>query len=133
MNGAALYEVRSTVWRGGNEAGTSFGFRHARIHTRRTNRTMMTDFAGSWDATLVTPIGTMLVVFDIVEDNGVISGVARSDAETVDILDAAAQGNRLTWTQNVTTPMRLTLKFEVTVDGDTMTGAYKAGIFPSST
>ncbi|HEY5121216.1 MAG TPA: hypothetical protein VII84_06540 [Acidimicrobiales bacterium] len=92
----------------------------------------MTDFAGSWDATLVTPIGTMLVVFDITEESGVIGGVARSDAETVDILDAVAEGSRLTWTQKVTTPMRLTLKFDVTVEGDTMTGAYKAGIFPSS-
>jgi hypothetical protein len=92
----------------------------------------MTDFAGSWDATLVTPIGTMLVVFYITEESGVIGGVARSDAETVDILDAVAEGSRLTWTQKVTTPMRLTLKFDVTVEGDTMTGAYKAGVFPSS-
>ncbi|MDH2903873.1 MAG: hypothetical protein PXZ08_07985 [Actinomycetota bacterium] len=93
----------------------------------------MTDFAGAWDATLVTPIGTMLVVFDITEHDGVIGGEARSDAETVEILEAKAEGNRLTWTQNVTTPMRLTLKFEVTVEGDTMTGSYKAGIFPAST
>ena len=92
----------------------------------------MTVFAGSWDATLLTPIGTMLVVFDITEENGVIGGEARSDAETVEILEAVADGNRLTWTQNVTTPMRLTLKFDVTVEGDTMTGVYKAGIFPSS-
>jgi hypothetical protein len=92
----------------------------------------MTDFAGKWDATLVTPIGIMAVVFDITDDNGVISGVARSDAETVDILEAAADGNRLTWTQMVTTPMRLTLKFDVTVDGDTMAGGYKAGPFPTS-
>ena len=93
----------------------------------------MTDFAGSWDATLVTPIGTMLVVFDITDVDGVIGGVARSDAESVEILEAVGDGNRLTWTQNVTTPMRLTLKFDVTVDGDTMTGSYKAGIFPLST
>jgi hypothetical protein len=92
----------------------------------------MTDFAGSWDATLMSPIGKMLVVFDISEENGVVGGVARSDAETVDILDAVAEGSRLTWTQNVTTPMRLTLKFDVTVEGDTMTGTYKAGVFPSS-
>jgi hypothetical protein len=92
----------------------------------------MTDFAGSWDATLLTPIGTMLVVFDITEEDGVMGGVARSDAETVDILDAAAEGSRLTWTQNVTTPMRLTLKFDVTIEGDTMTGSYKAGVFPKS-
>ncbi len=93
----------------------------------------MTDFAGSWDATLVTPIGTMLVVFDITDEDGVIGGMARSDAESVEILEAVADGDRLTWTQNVTTPMRLTLKFDVTVDGDTMTGSYKAGIFPLST
>jgi len=92
----------------------------------------MTEFAGSWNATLVTPIGTMIVVFDITDVDGVIGGVAKSDAETVDILDAVADGDRLTWTQHVTTPMKLTLKFDVTVDGDTMTGGYKAGIFPSS-
>jgi len=92
----------------------------------------MTDFAGSWNATLVTPIGTMIVVFDITDVDGVIGGVAKSDAEAVDILDAVADGDRLTWTQHVTTPMKLTLKFDVTVDGDTMTGGYKAGIFPSS-
>ena len=39
----------------------------------------------------------------------------------------------MTWTQHVTTPMRLTLKFDVKVEGDDMTGSYKAGIFPSST
>ena len=76
----------------------------------------------------MTPIGTMIVVFDISEVNGVIQGVA----ETVDILDAVADGNRLTWTQMVTTLMKLTLKFNVTVEGDTMTGGYKAGIFPAS-
>lgn len=93
----------------------------------------MTDFVGSWNATLVTPIGTMIAVFNITEMDGVLGGVATTDAESVDILDAVADGNRLTWTQKVTTPMKLTLKFDVTVDGDSMNGGYKAGIFPSST
>jgi hypothetical protein len=93
----------------------------------------MTEFLGSWDATLVTPIGKMSAVFDIVETDGAIGGVARTNAESVDILDAVADGDRLTWTQHVTTPMRLTLKFDVRVEGDTMTGSYKAGVFPSST
>jgi hypothetical protein len=92
----------------------------------------MTTFAGSWDATLKTPIGVMNAVFLITENEGVITGTATSDAESVDMLDAAADGDRLTWTQHVTTPMKLTLKFDVTVEGDTMTGSYKAGVFPSS-
>lgn len=89
-------------------------------------------FAGTWNVTLDTPIGMMAVVFEITEADGAIGGIARSDAETVDFHDAVAAGNRLTWSQAVTTPMRLTLKFDVTVDGDSMTGTSKAGIFPSS-
>jgi hypothetical protein len=58
--------------------------------------------------------------------------VSSNDKETVDILDAAADGDRLTWILKTTTPMKLTLKFDVTVDGDTMTGTAKAGILPSS-
>lgn len=92
----------------------------------------MTTFAGVWDVTLDTMIGKMEVVFDITEEGGAITGTARSDAETVDFVDAVADGDRLTWSQNVTTPMRLTLKFDVTVDGDTMTGTSKAGILPAA-
>jgi hypothetical protein len=92
----------------------------------------MTNFAGKWDVVLDTPIGKMEVTFDITETNGTIEGVAQSDKETVPFLDAVADGNRLTWSQAVTTPMRLTLKFDVTVDGDTMTGTSKAGILPTS-
>jgi hypothetical protein len=92
----------------------------------------MSNFAGVWDVTIATPIGKMAVVFDITEVDGRIQGVASSDAETVDFLGAVADGNRLTWTQDVKTPMKLTLKFDVTVDGDTMTGTSKAGPFPAS-
>jgi hypothetical protein len=38
----------------------------------------------------------------------------------------------VTWLQDVTTPMKLKLKFAVTVEGDTMIGTSKAGIFPAS-
>jgi hypothetical protein len=92
----------------------------------------MTIFAGLWDVTLDTPIGKMAVVLDITDHDGAIAGTASTDKETVEFIGAVADGNRLTWTQKVTTPMRLTLKFEVDVDGDTMTGTSKAGPLPSS-
>jgi hypothetical protein len=91
----------------------------------------LTTFAGSWDVTIVTPIGDLAVVFDITEQNGAILGVARSEDETVDFLDPVADGNRLTWSQEVTTPMKLKLDFDVTVEGDTMTGTSRAGILSS--
>jgi hypothetical protein len=92
----------------------------------------MTVFAGTWDVTIDTPIGKMAVVFEISEQDGAINGIARSDAESVAFLDAVADGDRLTWSQEVTTPMKLTLNFEVIVDGDTMTGTSKAGFLPAS-
>jgi hypothetical protein len=92
----------------------------------------MTTFAGSWDVTIETPIGKMAAVFDISEENGVISGTARSGDEVVEIREAVADGNRLTWLQNVQKPMKLTLKFDVEVDGDSMTGTSKAAIFPAA-
>jgi hypothetical protein len=92
----------------------------------------MATFAGSWDVTIDTPIGTIAAVFDIVEQDGSITGVARTDAETVDFYDVVADGNQVTWLQDVTTPMKLKLKFAVTVEGDTMIGTSKAGIFPAS-
>jgi hypothetical protein len=93
----------------------------------------MTTFAGSWNVTIDTPIGQISVVFDITDQDGTIHGIARSDDETAEFVDAVAEGDRLTWTQMVTIPMKLTLKFDVTVDGDTMTGTSKAGpMFPAS-
>jgi hypothetical protein len=92
----------------------------------------MATFAGIWDVTIDTPIGKMVVVFDITEADGAIQGKARSDAEEVDFLDPVAEGNQLRWTQNVTTPMKLTLKFVVDVEGDSMTGTSKAGFLPAS-
>lgn len=92
----------------------------------------MSTFAGSWDVTIDTPIGKIAAVFDITEEGGAIQGTACTDDETVEFLDPVADGNQLTWTQEVTTPMRLTLKFEVTVDGDTMTGTSKAPMIPAS-
>ena len=92
----------------------------------------MTTFAGTWDVTIDTPIGKMAVVFEISEQDDAIHGTARSDAESVAFLDAVADGDRLSWSQAVTTPMKLTLNFDVIVDGDTMTGTSKAGFLPAS-
>jgi hypothetical protein len=92
----------------------------------------MTDFSGRWNATINSPIGKMDVVFDIVDEQGVLTGTSSNDSETVDILEGVADGNRLTWELKVTTPMKLTLKFDVTVEGDTMTGTAKAGILPGA-
>ena len=92
----------------------------------------MATFAGTWNVTIDTPIGKIEAVFDITDEDGSIKGVGRTDKESVDFYDVVADGDQLSWLQDVTTPMKLTLKFVVTVDGDAMTGTSKAGFLPAS-
>jgi hypothetical protein len=92
----------------------------------------MATFAGSWNVTIETLVGKIEAVFDISENDGSVQGVASTDKDSAVFYDVVADGNQLTWLQDVTTPMKLTLKMAVTVDGDTMTGTSKAGIFPAS-
>jgi hypothetical protein len=88
--------------------------------------------AGTWNLTIATPIGKQSVVLELTERSGVVEGIARGDAETTPLIDPVLDGNRLTWTQRITKPMRLHLKFDVTIDGDTLTGTSKARMLPTS-
>lgn len=88
--------------------------------------------AGNWTISIATPLGTQHVVLELIERDGKIEGVARGAAETVPMVNPVLEGNRLTWTQTISKPMRLHLAFEVTFAGDTLSGTSKAGILPTS-
>jgi hypothetical protein len=87
---------------------------------------------GIWQLAIATPLGTLAVVLELREQEGQLVGTARSDAETVPLVHPVLEGNRLTWTQSVTRPMRLNLKFDVLIQGDTLSGTSKAGVLPAS-
>ncbi len=88
--------------------------------------------AGVWNITIATPIGKQSVVLELTETDGVVAGLARGDAENTPLIDPVLDGNRLTWAQSITRPMRLNLTFDVTIDGDTLSGTSKAGRLPTS-
>jgi hypothetical protein len=48
---------------------------------------------------------------------------------TTEVKDGKVDGNRLTGKFDITVPMPMTLDFDATVDGDTMTGTVTAGAF----
>ncbi|MEV0436386.1 hypothetical protein [Nocardia sp. NPDC050413] len=89
-------------------------------------------FAGTWNMSIATPIGTIDAVVEIREQDGILTGVAHGAGEDVPLTELRADGDRLTWKQAVTKPLRLNLAFDVTVDGDTLRGTSKAGRLPSS-
>jgi hypothetical protein len=87
---------------------------------------------GTWKVIIRTPIGKQHVDLFISARNGRLEGTATQGTETVPLLDPVAEGSRLTWSQNVTKPLRLTIRFDVTIDGAQMSGTAKAGVLPLS-
>ncbi len=87
---------------------------------------------GTWDLTVNTPIGKLKAVAEFVRRDGVLTGTARSADEEVPLTDLALDGDRLSWRQSITEPMRLNLEFILELDGDTLKGTSRAGRLPAS-
>jgi len=90
------------------------------------------DVAGTWQLTIRTPIGRQDVTLDIEQRDGALIGHARGTAESVPLRNLTVEGQRLTWNQAITRPMRLNLRFDVTVTDDDLTGISRAGRLPTS-
>ncbi|PYI55513.1 DJ-1/PfpI family protein [Paenibacillus flagellatus] len=89
-------------------------------------------FDGTWDLTLFTPVGKLTSVLTIHTTDGIVQGTMQQGDEVAALIDPRIQDDRMTWSQTVRKPMRLHLKFVLTVQGDRLTGVSKAGLLPSS-
>ncbi len=81
---------------------------------------------GTWDLTIATPFGDQGVTLDFASED---SGVARFQGGAVELANLRVKGDTVSCDVAVTTPMRVTLKCAVTIDGDTMSGSASAGFF----
>ena len=61
---------------------------------------------GFWNVSISTPIGAQSVVLELIERGGAVKGIAKGNAESTPLLDPVLDGNRLTWKQSITKPMR---------------------------
>jgi len=89
-------------------------------------------YTGTWNTVTKTPMGDQEVVMELVENDGVITGIAKSDKETVEISNGKVVGTSATWDIKVTKPMKITLGHTVELDGDTFKGTVKLGVFGSA-
>lgn len=87
---------------------------------------------GDWDVTIKTPIGSLAVGYSFTRAGAGWRGSATLKGETVELQDISVDGDRVTWRQSVTTPMRLNLVFDVLVTGDALRGHSRAGRLPRS-
>ena len=87
------------------------------------------DLAGSYDIVVKTPLGDQRGRLSVTPKGDRFAGSLSGELGTQDIADGAVADGRLQWTMDVKKPMALKLICEAAVDGDTLTGTVKAGIF----
>jgi len=97
----------------------------------------MTTLPGRWALTMTTPIGRIQADADFTATAHAIIGTAAGKGETVELTNIRSEpaeggGERVTWSQSITKPMRLNLDFDVVIEGDDMRGYSRAGRLPRS-
>lgn len=94
----------------------------------------MAGITGTWHLRMKTPIGTIDADYRFTETDDGITGTAVGAGEETALENvvrtATADGERVTWQQRITKPMRLNLEYDVTVTGDTLDGHSRAGRLP---
>lgn len=94
----------------------------------------MSTITGTWLLQMKTPVGTIHADYRFDEEGGVIRGRASGVGETTELTDIVVEdvtdGQRVTWRQRITRPLRLNLEFDVTVRGDALAGGSRAGRLP---
>jgi hypothetical protein len=86
---------------------------------------------GAWKTTVNSPMGVQEATLTVTTSGASFTGQMVGPMGTQDIT-GTVDGDKLSWTSQLTQPFPITLEFSVTVSGDSMEGAVKAGSFGSS-
>jgi hypothetical protein len=87
--------------------------------------------AGSYECVTKTPMGDQKSVLTVNVDGDSWTGSNAGAQGTLECKGGKVDGNTITWTMDMVVPMPMTLEGTATVDGDTITGSVKAGMFGS--
>jgi hypothetical protein len=88
-------------------------------------------FEGSWNIRINSPMGEQQVRLELRAEDGVLTGTASLGGDCAPLLDPVQEGDRLRWSQDITKPMAMTIHFDLTRSGDTLSGKAKPGFFPA--
>ena len=83
---------------------------------------------GNWNVTINTPMGAQTLAVSITTAGDSFTGSANGQLGTQEI-SGKVDGDTLTWSTNITNPMPMQLDFQATVEGDSMSGNVKLGMF----
>jgi hypothetical protein len=86
---------------------------------------------GTWNTSINSPMGVQEGTLEIASSGDTFTGKMKGRMGEQDI-SGKVDGDALTWSASITSPFPMTLEFNVTVSGDSMSGSVKAGAFGSS-
>jgi len=86
---------------------------------------------GTWKVTINSPMGVQTGTLTVKTSGASFTGQFAGQQGTQDI-SGKVEGDKLSWGSKLTQPFPIDLEFSVTVSGDAMEGAVKAGAFGSS-
>jgi hypothetical protein len=86
---------------------------------------------GKWEIVINSPLGAQKASLDIATSDGALTGTQTAQQGSGPLENGKVDGNAVSWSAKITSPMPLTLDFSGTVDGDKLSGSVKAGSFGS--
>ena len=89
-------------------------------------------FTGTWNVTMKTPMGDREAVLKLVQDGDSLTGEAVADDTPTPLKNGKVEDGRAKFEMDLTSPMPITLEFDIGNDGDAVEGTVKLGMFGSS-
>ena len=86
---------------------------------------------GKWEIVINSPLGAQKATLDLKTDGASLTGSQQAAQGSGPLENGKVDGNAVSWSAKITSPMPMTLDFAGTVDGDTLAGSVKAGSFGS--
>ncbi len=86
---------------------------------------------GKWEIVINSPLGAQKAQLDLKAEGGSLSGSQQAAQGSGPLENGKIDGNNISWSAKITSPMPMTLDFAGTVEGDKLSGSVKAGSFGS--
>ena len=86
---------------------------------------------GIWEITINSPMGAQKAKLELQSKDGALTGTQHAQGSSQPVSNGKVDGNAVSWSANITSPMPMTLEFSGNVEGDALKGSVKAGAFGS--
>ncbi|MBN9588395.1 MAG: hypothetical protein BGN85_03890 [Alphaproteobacteria bacterium 64-11] len=86
---------------------------------------------GKWEIIINSPMGAQKATLELASSGASLSGTQTAAQGSGPLENGKVDGNAVSWSAKISSPMPLTLDFSGAVEGDKMSGSVKAGAFGS--